>query len=101
MRAMSRAKPETAAGRRKLSDAHRAKLSAVNKAKYDALTPEQKAAQLARLGRTPRSPAGGPKPPKDPTTRQDPPSPPGGRVNPLAMTPLELVRHLRQRGSAG
>ena len=95
---MSKARPETATGRRKLSEAHRAKLSAANKAKYAALTPEQQAAQLARLGRTPRSTAGGAEPPKDPAPRTGSPPPPGGRINPLAMTPLELVRHLRQRG---
>lgn len=89
---MTKARAETSTGRRKLSDEHRARLSAASRKHWDGMTPDQKAAALARIGRKPA--AGAPAPPAKP----DPPPaipPAGGRVNPLAMTPRELVRHLR------
>lgn len=90
----TKVRPATASGGRKLSDEHRRKLSESNKAKFAALTPEQKAAQVARLagGRKPRAPS-------DPPPADNPPA--GGRVNPLAMTPLELVRSIRDRRRSG
>jgi hypothetical protein len=91
---LTRARPEHADGRRKLSDATRAKLSAAGRAQYERLTPEQREAQAARIGRKPR--AAGPS--------TDPPPKPGGegegRRSPFAMTPRELVRAIagRRRG---
>lgn len=83
---MSRARAETATGGRKPTEATRAKLAARSRAAYERLTPEQRTAQLARIGRTPKG--AGP----SPTPRDDAPP---GRPNPLAMTPRELWRALR------
>lgn len=95
---MTKARPEHTDGRRKLSDEARAKLSAAGRAQYERQTPEQRAAQLARIGRKPKgdpAAAGG----VDTGAGADPPPVAGqGRRNPLAMTPGELVRALRGRG---
>lgn len=96
---MTTVKAKTSTGGRKLTDEHRAKVSATLKAKFAALPPEEQAKITGRLKRTPpKSPA---RPPaaasQDPPPAKDPPA--GGRVNPLAMTPLELLRSLRGRPS--
>lgn len=80
---MSKARPETATGHRKHTEATRAKLSAISKAAWERQSPEQKAAALARIGRGAAPPGGDPPPSID------------GRRNPLAMTPRELWRALR------
>jgi hypothetical protein len=94
---VSRVKLETSDHRRKLSPEHRAKLSAAARRQYEAETPEQKAARLARIGRKPRAagdpPAG---PTRGPAGGAPPAGPPESR-HPLAMTPLELIRHIRGR----
>lgn len=86
---MSRARVEGPGGKRKLSDEHRRKLSDAAKRQAAAETPEQRAARLERIGRKPKPDTG----PPAPAAGTDPPE----RRNPLAMTPLELVRSLRGR----
>jgi hypothetical protein len=66
----------TEGGGRKPSDATRATLSATAKARYAALSPEEKAARLARIGRAPRS-----------TPPAPPPAGTGGPTNPLPDAP--------------
>lgn len=86
----TKVQPTTSRGGRKLSEETRAKLSATNKAKWAALTPEQQAAQLAKIGRKPKastdpppatSSSGGPRNPLDDAPRDRP----GDRVS----APLE------------
>lgn len=90
---MSKARPETSTGRRKPTPEQRAKMSAAAKKQWADMTPEKRAAALARIGRGPspdgkvKAPAAGPVPP-----------PAGGRANPLSMTPRELWRSLRGEG---
>lgn len=76
----TKVQPTTEGGGRKMSDAARAKLSATNRARFAAMTDEQRAAQLANLGRKPKAPAG-------PPPTKDPPPSTGGRPNPLHDAP--------------
>lgn len=73
--------PTTRAGRPKVSDETRARLRAISKAKYDALTPEQQAAQKAHLIHGPR------KMPGIQAGAPGPPGPSGGTRNPLDDAP--------------
>lgn len=75
--------PTTSTGRRRVSDATRARLREVNRAKWAAMTDEQRAAMAARIGRTPK-PSGRAGP-----TATD--SPPGGPRNPLDDAPRARV----------
>jgi hypothetical protein len=98
---MTKVQPTTATGGRKLTEATKEKLRQINKAKFAAKTPEEQAAQLARLKR-PKKAAGAASSSagkSDPPPAKDPPA--GGRVNPLAMTPLELIRSIRGRSAGG
>lgn len=90
---MSRAKPETRDGRRRLSEEHRAKLRAASQAQWAGMSATDRAAALARIGRKPKP--GESKPPATPAPAPD--DHPEGRRSPLAMTPLELFRSLRGR----
>jgi hypothetical protein len=99
---VSKARPETARGGRRLSDEHRAKLSERSKQQWARMTPEERAAATARIGRKPK--AGDPvragtgsRPVSTPPPASTDPPPDEGRRSPLAMTPLELVRSLRRR----
>jgi hypothetical protein len=71
----TRIQPETADGRRRLSEATRAKLREVGRARFAALTPEQQEAQRARLRRgapPPPSSEGAPSGPLDDAPRARP-----------------------------
>lgn len=93
---MSKARPETAAGGRKLSDSHRAALAQRSRDAWARMTPEERADRLAKIGRKPRG-AGDPDPVRERTSSSPPDDPPGGPPSPLAMTPRELWRALRGR----
>lgn len=97
---MSKARPTTTAGGRRLSEAHRDKLRAAGRAQFERMTPEQRAAQVARIGRKPKAgdaAAGSSSVSTPPPASSDPPASTEGRRSPLAMTPLEFVRSLRGR----
>lgn len=81
---MSKVRPVTKTGGRRPSEETRERLRQVNRAKYEALTPEQKQAQLARIGRAPKGTA----PAAEPPPATPPPAPPtGGPRNPLDDAP--------------
>jgi len=69
--------PTTETGGRRPSEATRAKLSVAAKAAYERLSPEEKAARLSHIGRSPGAP------------KADPPPAPtvGGSTNPLPDAP--------------
>lgn len=87
---MTKARATHPDGRRKLSEETKAKLSEANRRRFAAMTPEQQAAQLARIGRQPRGSKAGPDDPKDPA--------PGATVGVWGSTPWELLRRIRLRG---
>jgi len=86
-------RPETDSGGRRHSPETRARLSEISRARWEALSPEQKAAQLARLKRRPPAPAGEP-----------PPASEGGPRNPLddaPGAPPEPARPVGRQGRDG
>lgn len=83
-------RPETDSGGRRHSPETRARLSEISRARWEALSPEQKAAQLARLKRRPPAPAGEP-----------PPASEGGPRNPLDDAPGAPPEPARPVGRQG
>jgi len=95
----TRVQPTTTRGGAKLSDEARAKLSAAGKAQWAALSPEEQAARLARIGRPRRAdpPAnGGPPNPLDDAPRARPGAGPAleGRSQHLGAPPRFVVPDL-------